>query len=123
MTKYTVTVAHDKGKTKIATWAENEQSAIEQVMKAENCPRSAIVSVKPPRLTIHDIKELTKETAPHFFTKETLRFFGQTMGSFSVKMQHDGRTRISAPMKDRQGNHMGYTVRFFNPTNNTLERE
>lgn len=75
------------------------------------------------RLTIYDIKRLTAETAPYFFTRKTLRFFGQTMRSFSVKKCGD-RVRISAPMIDRfTGRVMGETVRFFNPENNKLENE
>lgn len=76
------------------------------------------------RLTIYDIKRLTSETAPYFFTAKTLKFFGQTMRSFSVKKQPDGRYYISAPMLDRfTGRVMGLTERFFNPANNTLEME
>ena len=74
------------------------------------------------RLTIYDIKRLTLESSPYFFTAKTLKFFGQTMRSFSVRKQADGRTKISAPMTDRTtGQRMGETVRYFNPINNTLE--
>ena len=68
-----------------------------------------------PRLTIADIKQLTLATSPYFFSRETLRFFGQTMRSFSVVRQADGRTRISAPMR------YGRTVRFYNPVTHELE--
>lgn len=33
-------------------------------------------------MTIYEIAERTKETAPHFFDGSTLRFFGQTMADF-----------------------------------------
>lgn len=72
-------------------------------------------------MKISEIKKATLETAPYFFTKETLRFFGQKMSSFSVKKQPDGRFKISAPMFDRSGKNMGDTIRFFNPSNNQLE--
>jgi hypothetical protein len=72
-------------------------------------------------MTISEIKKATLETAPYFFSKETMRFFGQRMSSFSVKKQPDGRVRISAPMFDRSGKNMGETIRFFNPVNNQLE--
>jgi hypothetical protein len=72
-------------------------------------------------MTIYQIKEATKETAPFFFTKETLKFFGQTMSSFSVKKQPDGRYLITASMKDRGGVLRGETKRYFNPENNKLE--
>lgn len=52
-------------------------------------------------MTIYEIKRFTQETAPFFFTSKTLKFFGQTMRSFSVKKQSDGRYMITAPCKDR----------------------
>jgi len=73
-------------------------------------------------MTIYDIKRLTAESSPYFFTSKTLKFFGQTMRSFSVRKQNDGRYFISAPMIDRfTGRNMGQTTRYFNPENNTLE--
>ena len=33
----------------------------------------------PRKVTIQEIKERTKDTAPYFFTPDTLRFFGQTL--------------------------------------------
>lgn len=72
--------------------------------------------------TIADIKNLTAETSPYYFTRKTLQFFGQTMRSFSVRKQPDGRIKISAPMLDRfTGRIMGESIRFFNPENNQLE--
>ena len=68
-------------------------------------------------MTIYEIKQLTKETEPYFFDRDTMRFFGQTLKDFSVKKQDDGRYRIFA--KSYSG---GYdTVRYFNPENNELE--
>tara|TARA_R110000822_G_scaffold108035_1_gene237424 strand:- start:609 stop:830 length:222 start_codon:yes stop_codon:yes gene_type:complete len=69
------------------------------------------------QLTIYDIKRLTKKTAPYFFDKETMSFFGQTMGDFKISLLNDGKYRISAP----SGNYE--TVRIFNPINNQLENE
>jgi hypothetical protein len=72
--------------------------------------------------TIYDIKRLSESTSPYFFASKTLKFFGQTMRSFSVRKQHDGRVKISAPMIDRRtGRNMGETVRYFNPLTNVLE--
>ena len=71
-------------------------------------------------MTIYEIKRLTAETSPYFFATKTMRFFGQTMKSFKVQKQPDGRFKISAPMKDN-GRIMGTTTRFFNPNTNTLE--
>lgn len=41
-------------------------------------------------MTIYEIAKRTKETAPHFFDRSTLRFFGQTMADFSVEKLPDG---------------------------------
>lgn len=73
-------------------------------------------------LTIYDIKRLTEETAPYYFNAKTMRMFGQTLRSFSVRKQADGRYLISAPIIDKStGRKQGESVRFFNPANNTLE--
>jgi len=73
-------------------------------------------------MNIYDIKDLTSETSPYFFSENTLQFFGQTMKSFIVEKQDDGRYKIEA--KNYCDNtFMGYTIRFFNPINNELERE
>lgn len=73
-------------------------------------------------MTIHEIKQRTQETAPYFFASKTMKFFGQTMRSFSVRKQPDGRYRVPAPMVDRfTGRNMGETVRYFNPETNELQ--
>ncbi len=77
-------------------------------------------------MTIEDIKELTAQTAPKFFTSEALAYFGQTMRSFSVTKQDDVRYFISAPSYwyiNGKRTLMGMTERYFNPTNNQLEAE
>lgn len=43
--KFIVKVKHDNGIIKIETTASDEEAAKEKVMKAEDCPKSAIVSV------------------------------------------------------------------------------
>lgn len=73
-------------------------------------------------MTIQEIKERTAETAPFYFTPKTLKFFGQTLKSFKVTKQPDGRFKIAAPIKDKEtGKVVGESVRYFNPGNNTLE--
>ena len=73
-------------------------------------------------MTIYEIKKLTRETAPYFFSKSAMKFCGQTMNSFSVEKQFDGRYRVSAPSGDNwTGHHL--TVRYFNPENNELETQ
>lgn len=75
-------------------------------------------------MTIHEIKRRVKSgdaNNPFFFSRDTLRFFGQTLRSFKVRKQPDGRYKISAPMYyGRSGEKAGDTVRFFDPTSNTL---
>lgn len=73
-------------------------------------------------MTISEIKSRTQSTSPYYFTSKTMKFFGQTMRSFSVKKQADGRYLISAPMTDRfTGRNVGTSKRYFNPINNELE--
>ena len=72
-------------------------------------------------MTIYDIKARTQETAPYFFTRKTMKFFGQTLKDFKVKKQTDGRYKITAPHKDSRNILCGETVRYFNPLNNNLE--
>ncbi len=67
-------------------------------------------------MTIYEIKRLTRDTEPYFFSKDTMKFFGQTLKDFKVKKQTDGRYRISAQSSNHE------TVRFFNPKNNQLEQ-
>jgi len=73
-------------------------------------------------MTIQEIKAATSKTLPYFFSKDTLKWFGQTLESFKVYEQKDGRFLIEAPMLDRSsGRNMGTTKRYFNPKNNDLE--
>lgn len=73
-------------------------------------------------MTIYEIKRRTADTSPYFFTSKTLKFFGQTMRSFSVRKQEDGRYLITAPMVDRfTGRLVGQTKRYFNPLTNELQ--
>tara|TARA_R110002153_G_scaffold380_1_gene1866 strand:+ start:2806 stop:3066 length:261 start_codon:yes stop_codon:yes gene_type:complete len=74
------------------------------------------------QLTISDVAQLTSETSPYFFDKKTLKFFGQTMRSFKVYKQDDGRYLISAPIILNKGKQIGTTQRYFNPETNELER-
>lgn len=71
-------------------------------------------------MTIHEIKRRTAQTSPYYFSRKTMKFFGQTLKSFSVRKQPDGRYLISAPMLDN-GRKVGTSERYFNPINNELE--
>ena len=64
-------------------------------------------------MTIYEIREATKETAPFFFARSTLRFFHQTMKSFHVTKEAEDIWRIQAPMRDCSRNLMGFTIRYF----------
>lgn len=72
-------------------------------------------------MTIYDIKEKTKETEPYFFSRDTMKFFHQTMRDFHVKKQTDGRYYVYAIMRDHSGRQVGLTQRWFNPLTNKLE--
>lgn len=73
-------------------------------------------------MTISEIKQRTQATAPYYFTRKTMQFFGQTMRDFKVYKQADGRFLITAPMRDRNtGKVMGESKRYFDPTTNELQ--
>jgi len=62
--------------------------------------------------TIYDIKHDIQEKSPHFFSRNILKFFGQTMKSFHVVQSPEGRIFIFAIMRPeftRRG--VGYTFR------------
>jgi len=70
-------------------------------------------------MTIYEIKERTKKTAPHFFDHKTMKFFNQVLADFSVTKQGE-KFLISAPSY-MDGHLMGNTKRLFNPETNELE--
>ena len=75
--KVILKLKHDKGTAKIPVWANSIDEAINKVINSENAPKSAIIYAKAETPTIYDIKRLTEDTAPHFFTRKTMRFFNQ----------------------------------------------
>lgn len=65
-------------------------------------------------MTIYAIRDATLAKAPHFFARDTLRFFHQTMESFKVyQTDHEGIYYITAPIHDREHRRMGTTQRWF----------
>jgi len=72
-------------------------------------------------MTIYEIRDRSAKDAPYFFSKDTLKFFGQTMSKFKIKLQPSGNYRITQPIRDRSGVNRGQTVRYFNPTTNKLQ--
>jgi len=120
--KVSVTLKSDSGRIKISTWASSLEEAKTKVLRDQNAPESAVLSVKVQRPTISDIKYQTAETSPYYFSHNTMKCFGQRMKDFSVRSETDGRFRISAPMRDRYtGKVIGESVRFFNPFTKTLD--
>ena len=71
-------------------------------------------------MTIYEIKERTKETAPYFFTRNNMKFAGQTLKMFKVTKRKDGRFDLTAPRFHNE-KQIGITYRIFNPENNKLE--
>ena len=43
---FVVCLRHDKGRVRIATWAEDTEKAIKLVLKAEKAPRASVLWVK-----------------------------------------------------------------------------
>lgn len=69
--------------------------------------------------TIYEIKRATLETAPYFFEPQTMKFWGQTLKSFSVyPTENKNEFLIEAPTKIEGI----YTRRIFNTLTKTLER-
>ena len=73
-------------------------------------------------MTIYEIKRRTEETAPEFFTRQTLKFFGQTLKDFRVYKVDSKNYLITAPMRMR-GEVIGHTRRLFNTDTNKLQLE
>lgn len=70
------------------------------------------------KLSIYDIKRLTSETEPYFFSHSTMKFFKQTLKDFRViRLFKEGKYLIIANNKLTGF----YTQRKFNPNNNKLE--
>ena len=68
-------------------------------------------------MTIYDIKRLTKESQPYFFSRKTLKLFGQTLRDFKVTKINETQYRIIAPLL-LNGKRIGDTVRIFDTTVN-----
>jgi hypothetical protein len=71
-------------------------------------------------MTIYEIKARTKETSQYFFSRKTMKFFGQTMKSFKVRKLNEHEYYIFAPSY-LNGKMMGYTQRIFDTRNNKLK--
>lgn len=61
--------------------------------------------------TIAEIKVWTYGKLPYFFSRSTMKSFGQTLKSFTVKRSPQGNIFIYAPMTDIGGETHGWTFR------------
>lgn len=113
--KVIVKVKHDNGTAKISIWANSLEDARNKVIASENAPKGAIIYAKAAIPTIYDVKRLTEETAPYFFTRKTMKFFNQKMTDFKVTRYGNDKFLISAARPH------GKTQRIFNPFTNELE--
>ena len=74
-------------------------------------------------MTIYEVKAIHEQKDPdYFFNKKTMRFFGQTLRSFSVQYLGNDKYRISAPMRF-EGKVVGCSVRIFDYNTGKLELE
>ena len=74
--------------------------------------------------TITQIKQ-SGVLGEYFFSRDTLRFFGQTMSSFKTDWQDkdNGIVRLYAPMIDYLGDNVGTTERFLQVESNAITNE
>lgn len=119
MVKIIVKLKHDNGSTKIAVWANSIKDAISTACKAERCNNKSVIYARVALLTIHDIKQNVEEGGSYFFSRETLKFFGQTVGAFKVKRHGADKFYIYAPYGKNCP--AGKTERVYNPFTNELE--
>ncbi len=49
-------------------------------------------------MTIYKIKRLISDKKPHFFSRSTLKFFGQTLRDFKVTKINETQYRVIAPV-------------------------
>lgn len=74
------------------------------------------------RYTIHEIKRANEAAGGKFFSRENLRFAGQTVKSFKVK-HAGGRVFVHAPRYADQGKkRMGETIAEFEPATGWVRR-
>lgn len=74
-------------------------------------------------MTIYEIKQASQEKAPKFFSRENLKFFGQTLKDFKVKKMENGKFQISAPRIDIYGKQFGETIAYFNPITKDIDTD
>jgi hypothetical protein len=118
-TNVIVKIAHDNGTANIKVWAQSIEAAIEAVCSNEKAPKRAVISAKVAPLTIYDIKRAVEEKSSFFFSRQSMKFFGQKMADFSVRRHGVDKFYISAKWGKGIA---GKTERIFNPFTGELER-
>lgn len=68
-------------------------------------------------MTIYEIKRLISDEKPHFFSRSTLKFFGQTLRDFKVTKINETQYRVIAPVL-LNGKKISETKRIFDTTLN-----
>tara|TARA_R100001132_G_C3193083_1_gene44028 strand:+ start:38 stop:259 length:222 start_codon:yes stop_codon:yes gene_type:complete len=71
-------------------------------------------------MTIYEIKERTAENQPYYFSKDTMKFFGQTLKDFKVYKQSETEYLITAPSY-WSGKFMGNSQMIFHSDTNQLK--
>lgn len=117
-TTYLTVVKSDSLKYKYLVKAENVWGAKDFICKYLSCPASAVVSVAVhyPSLTIYQVKRIHEaKGGKYFFSRQTLRFFGQRLSDFSVVKDGEGGYIVAAPIKRHGVNTGHWTKQSFNP--------
>lgn len=98
-------------------WKANKISAEEYFTRSKarelKIPTYKITGLGAVKPTISEIKRKTLDKAPYFFSKDTMKFFGQRMSDYKVKRSPKGKIFIYAATYDSRGNKMPYTFREF----------
>ena len=74
-------------------------------------------------MTIYEVKRIHLEAFPYsqFFSRSTMRVFGQRLRDFSVRHVGNGTYHVSCPMRDYSGRVTGMTERTFFPDTGELK--
>ena len=88
MNQFFVTVKHDSGKIRFHVPADTQEAAINLVMKAENCPRCAIVKVRPETMNSRLYR------IAYQFLKLRATQASQTAESFLMKQADQDREKL-----------------------------
>ena len=75
-------------------------------------------------MNIYEIKYRVAHTGTHYFDRDSMKFFGQTLRDYRVKKLSDTEWLFYAPMYARNDNGsrrcMGTSIRVFDATTNSI---